>query len=278
MKRISSIAIMLPLLVFCSFARGQQSLPLNTGYDHSVSNPYPTVTNPTSTTKDNYWINLASYPATSPPTGPSWVLKYPGAPWAPALTYTSGGVSWGSSWIGARNTVAGGGSNPNNPGYTIFRKCFCLLPGFNTASLTFRALLDDKGTFWFNTVTNPLGTVSGNAGGPPFSGGTNNQNYFHVGKNCFYVLVEDQGGWMGFDLVGALTANGLLPTVASWNGTDVSFEPCPCNSGPGPAPKNATARSQDDDQQVINEIIKIAEERRAAKQKTQDQGKEPPKK
>jgi hypothetical protein len=285
MKRISPIALVFALLVFCSFARGQQTSPLNTGYDHSVPGPYMTVSIPISNRQDMYWINLATYPATTPPTGPSWVLKFPGAPWAPAMTYTSGSVTWGSSWIGARKTVDGGGSTLDNTGYSIFKKCFCLLPGFNNAFLSFKALTDDKASFYLNTIPNSLGTVSGNAGGPAFSGGTNNQNYFHVGKNCFFVYLEDQGGWMGFDLVGEIKANGLLPMVAaSWNGTDISFEPCPCSNptptSPRPGMPNSArvgAQAEYDDQQVINELVKFAEARRTAKQKIQDQRKEPKK-
>src|SRR6267154_6902552 len=206
MKRMRSLAIAFALLTFNNVAAiGQQTLPLNTGYDHSVPGPYPTVTTGTSTTNDNYWINIASHPTTNPALGPSWVLQQI-SPWWAAMP--------SSSWIGARSTVAGGGSSMQDKGYVIFRKCYCLLPGFNQASLTFKIRTDDQGFLYFNSVTNPLGTVPQNYNSPtPFSGGTTNQNYFQVGKNCFYVLLEDFGGYMGFDLVGTIKANGLLPTV-----------------------------------------------------------------
>jgi hypothetical protein len=267
-RKVNLVTVLAALLAFSNLASGQQTVPLNTGYKHSVPAPYPTVITPTSLTQDVYWINLQSHPGTTPPTGPSWVLEHT-LPWAPPMS-NSFGVS---SWIGARNTVAGGGSTSLNPGYTIFRKCYCLLPGFNQASLSFKVLADDKATFWFNSISNPLGTVSGNLYGPPFSGGTTNQNYFHAGRNCFYLLLEDQGGYMGFDLAGEIKANGLLPTVGSWNGKDISFEPCPCSSGQGPVavgnPKsvNMTAQAGDNDQQVINDIVKFAEARRATKGK-----------
>jgi hypothetical protein len=272
MKRLTSFAVV--LLAFCTFVNGQQTLPLNTGYNHAIPGPYPTVTTGTSTTNDNYWINIASHPTTTPALGPSWVIQQL-SPWRPAMTYTSGGVNWGSSWINARNTNAGGGSSMDDKGYVIFRKCFCLLPGFNQASLTFQIRVDDQANLWFNSIANLLGTVPQNYGSvTPFSGGTTNQNYFQVGKNCFYILLEDFQGWMGFNLVGAIKANGLLPTVASWNGQaqDAVFAPCPCSS-PTPSPlgnpKNAKARVQapEDEQKVINDIIKFAEARRAAKQK-----------
>jgi len=262
-RKMNFVAVLAALLAFSNLARGQQTLPLNTGYNHSVPAPYLTVVTSTSTRQDMYWINLQSYPGTTPPTGPSWVLKHT-PPWAPVMS-NSFGVS---SWIGARNTVAGGGSTANNPGYTIFRKCYCLLPGFNQASLSFKVLADDRATFWLNSITNPLGTVSGNLYGPPFSGSTTNQNYFRAGRNCFTFCLRIR--WIhGIDLAGEIKANGLLPTVGSWNGREISFEPCPCSSGPGPAGNlksaNIAAQAGETDQQMINEIVKFAEARRATK-------------
>ncbi len=128
---------------------------------------------------------------------------------------------------------------------------------------------------WLNTQVQPLLPPSwGNWNGTPLSGSTTNQNWFHVGVNCIYVLVEDFHGQMGFDLVGTVSANGLLATPAK--GYPSSFGPCSCSGGPAHL-RDAKGVSQDDDQQVLNEIIKIAEARRAAKQKIQYKGKEPKK-
>jgi hypothetical protein len=269
MKRITSIGAM--FLAFCTFAKGGQTLPLNTGYNHSVPGPYDTVMTYVSATRDNYWTYMSPFPTINPAIGPSWVIKLP---------VKDGKNEWwaamaGSSWINARNTEAGGGSSPDNNGYVLFKKGFCLLPGFNPASLTFQIRADNRAFLYLNSVLCPLGSVSENfLSAIPFSGGTTDQTYFKVGINWFYVLVEDSGGGMGFDLVGEIKANGLLPTVASWDGKaqNAVFAPCPCNTPPPTlpgGPKNATVRAQagEDDQKVINDIIKIAEAHRAAKGK-----------
>jgi hypothetical protein len=84
------------------------------------------------------------------------------------------------------------------------------------------------------------------------------------------VLLEDYwGGNMGFDLDGTVSANGLMPAAAKWNGTDVSFAPCSCDTGhPGPAQSQAMGtmkranENADDDSAVVQAIIKIAEDHR----------------
>lgn len=269
MRRIISIAVM--LLAFCTFAKGEQSLLLNTGYDYSVPGPYKTVTTYISNRRDDYWIYIEPFPPINPALGPSWVLQLPSTDgkndWSPAMA--------GSNWINARKTEAGGGSSPANNGYVLFKKGFCLLPGFNPASLTFQIRADNQAFLYLNSVTNPLGTVPQNfLSDKPFDGHTANQTYFKVGMNWLYVLVEDFGGGMGFDLVGDIKANGVLPNVARWdeNAQDAVFAPCPCSTPPPNlpgGPKNATvrARAEEDDKKAINEIIKIAEAHRAAKGK-----------
>jgi len=161
-----------------------------------------------------------------------------------------------------------------NPSYTIFRKCFCLLPGYKDAKLSFQARADDTIQVWLNTQMNQVLAPSwGNLNGPVLSGASTNG--FRVGKNCLYVLLEDiYYGAMGFDLAGTISAYGLLPMPAM--GVGQSFEPCACRSG-GPVgvadasnamrvadPTSAT-RVQDSDEQVIREIVKLAEARRAAR-------------
>jgi hypothetical protein len=189
------------------------------------------------------------------------------APWAPAFT--------GSNWIGARNTVLSpAGTTPDNPAYTIFRKCFCLQPGFKGAKLSISSVrADDTIQVWLNSQTNQvIAPAWGNWNGTPLSGSTNNG--FRVGKNCVYALVEDFHGHMGFDLLGDITAYGLLPMPAA--GTGQSFEPCACRQGPAGQQDSRSAMSVgDDDQKVIQAIVKIAEARRAAKERTLYQG-EPP--
>jgi hypothetical protein len=152
-----------------------------------------------------------------------------------------------------------------NPSYIIFRKSFCLLKGFSQAKMSFQVHADDTVQLFLNSQLNQvLPPSGGNWNGPPLSGGTTNQAYFHGGENRLYALVEDTGGHLGFDLVGSVSANGLLPIAGA--GTDGSFEPCSCRSGPAGVANGAKA-ALDEEQLVINEIVKIAEARRARKQK-----------
>jgi hypothetical protein len=78
--------------------------------------------------------------------------------------------------------------------------------------------------------------------------------------------VEDDGGLMGFDLTGSVSAIGLLPTPEM--GTNGSYGSCSCPGGPaGQAggPRTAAREVEIDEAQVIQEIIKIAEARRSRK-------------
>lgn len=272
MKKRNLLAAVLALFVLNQMAAASTTVPLNTGYNHSVFSPYPTVNTIPSppTARDNYWINIASYPTTPQPVGPSWVLRQQFG-WAAPFP--------GTNWISAWNTPASQpGVNGSNPAYTIFRKCFCLLPGFRDARLRFRVRSDDSIQIWFNTQLNQLLPPSAPnfaVNNPVWSGGT--EKGFRVGKNCVYVLLEDLGGSMGFDLEGSVTAEGLLPTPAA--GVQQSFAPCSCNTGPGAVPAPAPAMDvlqgrvrreeagEPDEQQVIRELIKTAEARRAAGQR-----------
>lgn len=263
MKKTNLILAFAALLLISNLAIGSTTVPLNTGYKHSVFAPYLPVFGP-STTPDQYWINIASFPTTSPAVGPAWVIQ-PHSVWAAALP--------GTNWISARNTFnSASGVNPENPGYTIFRKCFCLLPGYKDANLSFQVRADDTIQVWLNTQVNQVLAPSwGHLNSTPLSASTSSG--FRVGKNCVYVLLEDYySGAMGFDLMGNVSADGLLPMPAA--GTGQSFEPCACRQGPaGPQiPDRRNAMSVDDDNQVTQGILKIAEARRAAKQMRLFQG------
>jgi len=258
--RSRPVAILVTLLALSPLtlghlAFGQTIVPLNTGYNHALFAPYPSVTTSTSTTNDNYWINIASYPPTSPAVASSWVLQSQ-APWLPAFPLTS--------WISARHTIASPpGTGTDNPAYTIFRKCFCLLQNYNNASLSFQIRADDTVQAWFNTQLNTaLAPSAGHYNAAPLPSLASNPGWFHVGKNCIYVLLEDFGGYMGFDLTGTIQANGLSPLPAL--GADQTFD-CPCRTA---VPGSATSKTAvEDDQAVVREIVKIAEERRLKRAK-----------
>jgi hypothetical protein len=234
-------------------------LPIDTGYNYSpVFAPYalPPL-NVASTIVDNYWINLSSFPQTTPLSPfPSYVLRHNGfaAPWAVPMP--------GSNWIGPRNkNTSATGTTSSNPAYTIFRKCFCLEQGFNSASLSFRVMNDNDIQIWLNTQFNPLLGPTLTSWATPSSLITSTPaqlKYLHAGTNCLYALLEDDGGVMGFDLSGTFNANGLYPDPAV--GIDQTFR-CPCTQGPA----GRMAAPAADDQEVVSAIVKIAEGRRRAR-------------
>jgi hypothetical protein len=260
-NRSISILFTALLLLLCALDHttlAATTVPLNTGYDHASFAPYLPVTTVTSNRNDNYWINIASYPPTTPPVASSWVLFIPPAPWLPAFP--------ASHWISARNAVASpSGTSRETPAYTIFRKCFCLLPNYKNATLAFQVRADDTIQVWFNTQLNvALQPTLGNWNfGTPLSSLPSNANWFRVGKNCIYVLLEDIGGQMGFDLAGTIQADGLAPVPAF--GPNQTFD-CPCRTGT--ADQASSLRGADDEGRLLRELVKIAEERRLKRAKS----------
>jgi hypothetical protein len=253
MIKISNLIAPLAALFVFGSATIAVALPIDTGYNNGVFAWYPSppLSPNTSSQPDNYWIDIASYPTI--PVSPSYVLNHSWGPWVVPIS--------NSRWIGPRNKAASApGTTPSNPAYTIFRKCFCLEPNFNTASLSFSLMNDNSAEVWLNTVTNVLfGPAVGSATSPVAVTATAAQlGYLHAGTNCMYVLLEDTGGSMGFDLAGSLNAIGLDPYAAY--GVDQTF-PCACGRKPGPT------RASADDQQAVAAIVKIAESRRKASQK-----------
>jgi hypothetical protein len=229
-------------------------VPLNTGYNHAFFAPYPVVPTTVSTTNDNYWINITSYPNTSPVApAASWVLKTPTG-WLPPGP--------GSHWINSRPAAISPGS-PQDPGYSIFRKCFCLLPNYREAAMRFNLRADDNVQVWVNSVLNVA--VPPNSGrwswGTPIVSNPSQPSWFRAGRNCVYVLVENTSQHMGFTMDGSFTAEGLMPLPAV--GPDMKFD-CGCNSGvPGPA--NTAANMVQEERVVIEAISAIAKRRAASK-------------
>jgi len=163
------------------------------GDNYQTFGPYPAPP-PAPTINDNYWINIATYPPVATP-APAWVTT-PHSLWAPPQA--------GSLWIGPRNqNTSDPAVTAANPGYSIFRKCFCLAPDFREPRLSFNVRADDFLQVWLNTVTNVLvapqaGNMSSTA--PLISVQSNNPAQFRAGRNCLYVLVEDQLAATGFNL------------------------------------------------------------------------------
>lgn len=229
------------LLGASSAALGQTTLPLNTGFNHSNFTVYPLPTGSASVS-DNYWIKVAA--SNTPPVAPAFVIK--GHPaWKPPMAN-----AFGSQWIGSTPT---GASPPGPMPYAIFRKCFCLMPGYKDAKLDLDIRGDDAIQVWLNTVTSTIVPAQGgDFGGVKPIHGSAQPSQFRTGQNCLYVLVEDTGSVVtGFNLVGTVTALGLMPMAAA--GTGTSFAPCQCEGGV----KTAAA-----DQATIQAIVKIAEGRR----------------
>lgn len=222
----------------------QAQARLNTGYNYSTFAPY----NPPAL--DQYWVNIGSYPST--PAGPAYVLGTGSPPWAPPFPLTH--------WLNDQNSPASlPGVSPQNPGYTIYRKCFCFLPNFKNPTLSFQLRADNNVQAWFNTITNvALPSGPGNFNGPPRQSLPSSPAWFRAGPNCLYVLVEDFGVLAGFDLVGTINAEGMMPVPAT--GLDMRFS-CPCSGGPRMA---MVADSMAADP-TLQAIVRIAEERRRAR-------------
>lgn len=244
LRKINLLLAIVATLGFSNLALAQTVVRLNTGFNHSpiVQAKYPIGV------ADDYWINIATYPTTTPAVGPSFNITPPTGWFSPMAN---------SNWISARNTYSSGaGTNSEDPGYSIFRKCYCLQQGFKQAQLNFQVRADDKITVWLNTITNQvLAPSNGNFNSAtPLSAST--ATGFRAGKNCIYVLLEDYFGVaMGFDLVGNISAYGLLQTPAK--GTSQSFAPCSCAAG-----ATGMAVNADEEQKMVTDIVKMIEARR----------------
>jgi hypothetical protein len=253
MKR-TKIIIAAVLALVASVASAQTIVPLNTGYDHNVYAPYTAVTTPVSSALDNYWINIASYPDTTSAIARAFVLQQPTF-WNNALAQ--------SHWISGNNEATSlPGVNTDNPGYTIYRKCFCLMPNYTDPRVSFQAQSDDTLQVWFNSHLNTMVTPQfGRFNTNPIVSLPSNPAWFHVGLNCIYALVEDTyGGAAGFNLSGTIQANGLALQPAF--GPNQTFR-CPCENTTGGIPTTDSASS--DDSEVVAALIDLAEQRRTTR-------------
>jgi hypothetical protein len=236
------------------------TLDLSTGYNYQTFSLYPLPTPSAPNVPDNYWIKIASYepPATTTSVIPAFVLPSSPTSWPPP----SGSMT-NSRWLGPRPTApSSSGTSVANPAYSIFRKCFCLMSGYQKPRISLDVRADDNVQVWLNTMTATLvGPAVGNwSSGAPLHGATEDPAKFKMGRNCVYVLVEDyRNGYFGFDLAGSVSALGLMPVAGA--GVEVNFAPCQC-SEPHGGPGGAKAMSTDDDSAIVQAIVKIAEARR----------------
>jgi hypothetical protein len=259
-------------IFFTAPATANTILALNTGYNNGAFAAYTIPASQPSNISDQYWIKIASYEpyVASISVSPAWVFNHAWGPWAVPLTASATTPATQSRWIGPRPVVASSpGASVSNPAYSIFRKCFCLMPGYQNPLLSFQIRGDDNIHVWLNTVTQTLvAPVIGNwGGGAPRSSAPTNLAMFRTGRNCIYVLLEDNyaGGQMGFDLAGTVSAVGLMPIAAQ--GVEASFHPCRCPSGEAGAlsPDGSTQELGGGpvaDAAALREVIRFAEARR----------------
>lgn len=261
-NKLNLIAAIFVLLVFSNFANATVTVPLNTGYDYwlNAAYPIPTTVTPQQFLQDDYWMHLSN------PVGNTWSPAYAitrSIAWVPSMSapvFRSNWVNSRTNWSSAPTTTG------TNPGYTIYRKCFCLQSGFIEPRINFNLRADDGVTVWLNTILNTVlpPSPANHFATIPYTASTNSG--FRVGSNCLYVLVEDTGGATGFDLNGTVSAYaGLLSTPAK--GPNQSYAPCSCSVN-GPVPLNeadsqiSAIMAENDDADAIKEIVKFAEERR----------------
>ena len=253
-------------LMFVGSAEASTTMPLDTGYNYLIFGPYGIPPNLSSSVTDQYWIKIASYepPLSAVTVAPAFVLNpaLTSPPWAPLFAPAV------DRWIGAKsNTLSAPGVSQYTPGYSIYRKCFCLMAGYKNPSISInRVRADDDVQVWLNSVRfTLLGPVSGAWWNTP--GLTvptnNNPQLFRVGRNCLYVLVEDRIGHTGFTLTGSVTADGLMPAAAS--GVEMNFKPCDCPPAqPGtPGTPGAAVEPEADGAAMLKQIVRIAERRRS---------------
>jgi hypothetical protein len=239
-------------------ASAQTTMPLNTGYNYSMFSLDP-IPGTVSNIPDNYWIKIASYepPATSVPIAAAWVLNPTIASW---LTLPN------ARWVGPQPTgTSGGGSSQTNPAYSIYRKCFCLMAGYQNPALSFQLRADNESNAWLNGITNVLVPPSPDSYNTtaPINSRATTPAMFHVGLNCIYVLVQNRGGPTGFTLAGSVSALGLMPIAGAGAGN--SFAPCQCGRAMPATAAGAQLSSRSaeaEDSATVRAIVAFAEAQR----------------
>lgn len=262
----------LSVVAFAGTAQAATALDMSTGFNHNSNNLYSTVAGQT----DQFWVRVAASANINPQPNTTssqyaWTTFNGGvnnpAPWLPVS---------GARWISVNQTGGTISSNAANPGYAIYRKCFCLAPNASNVSLNIKALrADDNVQVWLNSITNSvISPTAGNfGGGAALSANYDNQMAFVRGrKNCVYVLVEDNwiqtGGASGFAMNARVTASSGLWDTAATGLNQESYKPfsdCHCDfSGGSSAVGNPQTKQMinESDAEVVASLVKYAEQRR----------------
>lgn len=260
-------------------ATASTTLTLDTGYNHAVTSYYPTG----AAVQDQFWVRYAySGQVTATPPMPITHYSRVTSPQAPGASLVAPARSL-NSHDGLNSPPLSSGMDP---GYVVYRKCFCLAPNLsNDARINLQITGDDTAHIWLNTMTNTLlapisvyGVVR-NVNWPQTGAG---QGFWKGRRNCIYVLMEDNqggplnsGGQAWFALKGSISATsglwdqaatGLQPLQTSYLPTS----PCKCDFPQGPlgtaagAPAAAMRMVDEsaEDRAMLAEITRYAETRR----------------
>lgn len=160
----------------------------------------------------NTGLDLTNSPATLP-IGPDPFWRVVATPTNASMNVPSTILATVSGWFppqaGSQWIYAG----TNAAGRFIYERCFCLKnPDKTSMTLSLRA--DNRATVYLNDYTNNvLQTVadySFSSKGPNASTAT---KPFIPGKNCIRVVVQNDGGPTGMNLVGSVTGPGAQETA-----------------------------------------------------------------
>lgn len=180
--KLNFIAAIFALLVFSNAAfAGYNTIDINTGLDQNFS-PAKLYT---VGQKDDFWRLI------SPASQPSDVIASV-VGWSPAQT--------NSQWL-----------SPGSAGGTfyVYERCFCLINAENAQmKLSLRA--DNRANLFLNDYSqNILQTQQDYSFAPSRKPAeTKIDKGFMKGRNCIRVIVQNDGGATGFNLVGAVSGNG----------------------------------------------------------------------
>lgn len=240
-------------LVLAGTSGAAAALPLDTGYNHATFAPYVP-----GSTSDNYWIKIASYDPSLPsvPVAPASIIN--------GVTPVAGP---NAQVLGPNPWASLGGTHISKKGYSLYRKCFCLLTT-QGASLNFNVRGDDIVQVWLNSVQYTLaGPQIGNfwTGSTPIQSLPSNEGMFLKGRNCIYVLLEDYWGATHFSLSGQVIGPGVMPMAAE--GVEMVFKPCHC-------PESQAAGAPPQNERAIVESMQQAARIRAAREAAASPGTE----